>query len=388
MAPNHLTSGEMSNIVARWTGRDRARLEAVPWLAALLDPLDRLAAAFLADQTDPEAERREAVAAFATASARFDADVAALDDLLTGLAAWQRDPADRAALERARAAVLPAGRALINLPTLDKVALVDALARIVGAEARATLERHTIDGRTLWALVRETFTADARTLRQAYNRRLRFDDRPSRRRRGFNRATRSQFMRILDLMRRQFALHGSDPALYQAVLHIPDLTIAAATRRAKARGAAGEAGEGEVDEAGAAAGADAASPGAPAAETAPGDAGDTAPASVSAVSEAVQGAPVAAAAADDAGEGARGRAEAVDRSLPGADADALHAGSVLEEVIDETELSRAAAVGAAAAAATAATAVAGGRGGAAVAAAHAEGDDGAAVDEAGRGAPE
>lgn len=239
MAPNHLTSGEMSNIVARWTGRDRAQLEAVPWLAALLDPLDRLAAAFLADQTDPEAERREAVAAFAAASARFDADVAALDDLLAGLAAWQRDPADRAALERARAAVLPAGRALINLPTLDKVALVDALARIVGAEARATLERHTVDGRTLWALVRETFTADARALRQAYNRRLRFDDRPSRRRRGFNRATRSQFMRILDLMRRQFALHGSDPALYQAVLHIPDLTIAAATRRAKARAAGG-----------------------------------------------------------------------------------------------------------------------------------------------------
>lgn len=135
-----LTPTEMAFVVFDWTRARRATFERVPWLAPLLDPLDAFAAAFAAASGDPHAERRERIAEVKAAARRLDDDFRALDHWLAGLSAWARDPAARAALDRARAEVLPEGRALLNRPVADKAAAGQALAErldgVAGGEGR------------------------------------------------------------------------------------------------------------------------------------------------------------------------------------------------------------------------------------------------------------
>ncbi|MEZ4434624.1 MAG: hypothetical protein R3F65_19655 [bacterium] len=245
MSTNDLTAAEMAYVVHNWTANRRALFERVPWLTPLLEPLDALDAAFLAACADPQAERRARVAALDAAARRLDDDFRALDDLLAGLAAWARDPVERAALAQARAEVLPEGRALLKRTVSERAAAGVSLAGRLRAPTRETLARYSVGGRSLLDHVTETLAADAEAVRSALIRRMQVPLRPSKRRRGGGRRERQRFALALRTMRTLWRLHGEDVAIGRELfLVLDDLVSKAGLRRRRRQRGAAEQSEG------------------------------------------------------------------------------------------------------------------------------------------------
>ena len=241
MPTTDLSQSEMSLATEYWTDEARAHFQGLPWLAPYVQTNDDLLAAFIADQTDPQAAVREAKATIARLAGRYDDIVRGLDAILEGHSLLLTAPDDRAALDRARAELFPEGRNLITRSIAEKAAEGRMLPGRLNVENRDILGRFSVNGFTLNTWIDDIFVPLAEQLADAHNDRLRIEAEASTRSRGFNLTTRRRFLQVEEALRSNIAVHGT-PALHEAILGIVDRMVVQAERRAAARRAALAAG--------------------------------------------------------------------------------------------------------------------------------------------------